>query len=88
MYIITIAEEEGAYSIKLSNGITVLQIFEDINDAERCVCLLEAEGFPKLEIIEIVYEQAIEICKKFGYYYAIIKPDDFVIPPSINYDFI
>lgn len=89
MYIIVIeGRDRGAYSIKLSNGIMVLQIFEDINHAERYAYLLESEGFPKLEIIEIVYEQVVNICKKFGYYYTIIKLNDFVIPPLKNYDFI
>jgi len=90
MYVITVAgkKEEGAYSIQISDGSRVLQIFEDKDDAERYAGLLEAEGLPSLEVTEIPQKQAIDACESFGYNYVIITPNDFVIPPTINHDFI
>jgi hypothetical protein len=90
MYVITIAgkKEEGAYSVQLSDGSKVLQIFEDTDDAERYAGLLEAEGLPRLEVTEIDDQQAIQACESFGYNYVIITPNDFVIPPTVKHDFI
>ena len=91
MYILTLkdADEEGAYAVETKDGEKVLQIFEDEDDAERYIGLLEADNFPALSATEIEAEQAIAACDRFGYNYVIITPDDFVIPPHFpSYDFI
>ena len=92
MYILTIGnnDSEGAYEVITQEGEKVLQLFEELDDAERYIGLLEADGFPKLmEPTEIEGEQAVAACEKFGYNYVIITPDDFVIPPRFDlHDFI
>lgn len=91
MYILTLKDkkEEGAYALTTSDGSKVLQMFEEEDDALRYIGLLEADGFPEMQYIEISEDDAVAACENFGYNYCIITPDDFVIPPSSsNYDFI
>lgn len=91
MYILTLKnkEGEGAFAVETKSGEKVLQLFEEYDDAQRYIVLLEADNFPELEAMEIEPEQAIAACERFGYNYAIITPDDFVIPPiQPSYDFI
>ena len=91
MFILTLKDgkEEGAYAVETKDGDKVLQIFENSDDAERYIGLLEADKFPSLHAIEIEPEQAIAACDRFGYNYVIITPEDFVIPPNFqSYDFI
>ncbi len=91
MYILTLKDNqgEGAFAVETKSGEKVLQLFEEHDDAERYIVLLEAENFPELEVMEIEQDQAIAACERFGYNYAIITPDDFVIPPiKPSYDFI
>jgi hypothetical protein len=91
MYILTLSdtEEEGAYAVETKDGDKVLQIFEQSDDAERYIGLLEADNFPSMSVTEIESDQAIAACDRFGYNYVIITPEDFVIPPEFqSYDFI
>ena len=83
MYILTMKEDEqeraeGAYAVITKE-----------DDAIRYMGLLEAEDFPDMEIATIPDDEAIAACRRFGYNYVIITPDDFVIPPQFeSYDFI
>tara|TARA_R100000005_G_C4999583_1_gene206345 strand:- start:760 stop:1035 length:276 start_codon:yes stop_codon:yes gene_type:complete len=91
MFILTMtdADSEGAYAVITKEGDKVLQLFEQSDDAERYIGLLEADGFPPVEATEIEGEQVVAACEKFGYNYVIITPDDFVIPPRFDsHDFI
>ena len=40
-----------------------------------------------MEVVEIDPELAIKACHQYNYKYAIITPDDFVIPPR-KYDIV
>ena len=91
MYILTLKdkETEGAFAVETKTGEKVLQLFEEYDDAQRYIVLLEADNFPKLEAMEIEPDQAIAACERFGYNYVVITSDDFVIPPvQPSYDFI
>jgi hypothetical protein len=91
MYILTLKgkKHEGAYAVEISDGSKVLQMFVEYDDAIRYIGLLEADGFPDMEPLEIEEHDAIAACENFGYNYCVITPDDFVIPPeTITYDFI
>lgn len=91
MYILTLKgrKEEGAYAVEISDGSKVLQMFVAEDDALRYIGLLEADGFPELQLVEIEEDDAVTACESFGYNYCVITPDDFVIPPdTISYDFI
>ena len=59
-------------------------MFEEEDDAERYALLLEGEEDSKLDVIEIDDALAIMTCKRYNYKYAVITPNDIVIPPSKN----
>lgn len=87
MYIIALSEkEEGVYSVINEFGDHVIYMFEEEDDAERYLGLLEAsEEVPELCVIQSDDDMMIKICENKGYKYTIIKPDDIVVPPR-NYD--
>ena len=55
MYILTLKgkKHEGAYAVETSDGSKVLQMFVEHDDAIRYIGLLEADGFPDMEPLEI-----------------------------------
>ena len=82
MYMLTpYGDEDGAYAVVNKYGDKTLYFFQDEDDAERFVGLLEADDHPEMEVVEIDPELAIKTCHKYNYKYAIITPDEFVIPP-------
>lgn len=86
MYILTISGKstEGAFCVVNDDGEKVLYFFEEYDDAERYVGLLEAEDYPKMEVVEVNKEFAIKTCEEYNYDYVVIKPEDVVIPPREN----
>ena len=44
--------------------------------------MLEEDGQSHMEVIEVEDELAIKTCRMYNYKYAVITPDDLVIPPS------
>ena len=90
MFIITIngKEKEGAYSVTNDDGERVLYLFQEEDDAVRYAMMLEEDGSPEMHVIEIEDEVMIKTCEIHGYQYAIITPDDIVIPPNTDHDFI
>tara|TARA_R110000772_G_scaffold160289_1_gene271452 strand:- start:208 stop:480 length:273 start_codon:yes stop_codon:yes gene_type:complete len=90
MFILTIngKEKEGAYSVLDDDGERILYLFQEEDDATRYAMMLEDDGYPEMHLIEIEDEVMIKTCKMHGYRYALITPNDIVIPPDSNYDFI
>jgi len=90
MFILTIhgREEEGAYSVKDDNGEQILYLFEEEDDAIRYAMMLEEDGYPEMHVIEIDDEVMLKTCEMHGYQYSIITPNDIVIPPDTDHDFI
>ena len=90
MFILTIngKETEGAYSVANSEGEQILYLFQEEDDAVRYAMMLEEEGSPEMHVIEIEDEVMVKTCEIHGYQYAVITPDDIVIPPNSNHDFI
>jgi hypothetical protein len=86
MYILTLASnpDEGAFAIESEYGDNVLMIFEEYDDAERYLCMLEELNYPEMEVIEVDKEVLLIACESFNYEYAIITSNDLVVPP--NYD--
>jgi hypothetical protein len=64
-----------------------LYFFQDEDDAERFAWSFRADDYPEMEVVEVDPQLAIKTCHEYNYRYAIISPDDFVIPPR-KYDFI
>jgi hypothetical protein len=83
MFILAISgqEDEGAYAVLDNDGEKTLYFFEENDDAERYVGLLEADDYPKMSIVEVDPELALKTCEYFDYKYVIITPNDFVVPP-------
>tara|TARA_Y100001970_G_scaffold107579_1_gene134537 strand:- start:933 stop:1205 length:273 start_codon:yes stop_codon:yes gene_type:complete len=90
MFILTIAgkEKEGAYSVEDDHGVQVLYLFEEEDDAERYVMMLEEDNHPEMTIMEVDNDLIIKTCEYHGYNYTVITSDDIVIPPKINHDII
>ena len=77
--------DDGAFAVQDSNGDKVLFLFEEEDDAERYKLMLQDEENDTertMEIIEVADDLAIKTCSMYNYKYAVITPDDLVIPPS------
>ena len=57
-------------------------MFEEEDDAERYAMMLNDDEDASLNVIEIEDAVAIRTCKMYNYRYAVIKPEDIVIPPN------
>tara|TARA_B100000085_G_C18388837_1_gene449614 strand:- start:424 stop:696 length:273 start_codon:yes stop_codon:yes gene_type:complete len=90
MFILAVSgkETEGAYSVLNEDGEHVIYIFVEQDDATRYAMMLEEEGSPEMHVIEIEDKVMIKTCEMHGYSYTIITPDDIVIPPDTQHDFI
>ena len=84
MYIITVKgkEKEGAYSVIDQDNDQVLYIFQSQDDATRYALQLEDINYPKMKVIEIEDDIMIKTCELHGHKYAIITPDDIIVPPD------
>jgi len=84
MYLLTLdkKQENGAYAVLNRYGEKVLFMFEEEDDAERYRLMLESEEDKKMDVIEIDDALAIMTCKRYNYKYAVITPNDIVIPPK------
>jgi len=83
MYLLTLdkRQENGAYAVLNRYGEKVLFMFEEEDDAERYRLMLESDEDKKMDVIEIDDALAIRTCKMYNYKYAVITPNDIVIPP-------
>ena len=90
MFILTIngKETEGAYSVLDSEGEHILYLFQEEDDAVRYAMMLEEDGSPEMNVMEIEDRVMIRACEMHGYQYTIITPDDIVVPPNTSHDFI
>ena len=50
--------------------------------------MLEDTGSPKMHVLEVEDEVMIKTCEVHEYNYVVITPNDIVVPPSINHDYI
>ena len=84
MYLLTLNQrkDNGAYAVLNRYGEKVLFMFEDEDDAERYKLMLESDEDSEMNVIEIDDALAIMTCKRYNYKYAVITPNDIVIPPK------
>ena len=89
MFILTIEgkEKDGAYAVADKKGGQILYIFEEEDDADRYAMMLEDDGYPDMNVVEVDEELMIKTCHIHGHEYAIITKNDIVIPPE-QHDFI
>ena len=88
MFLLTLADrkEDGAYAVSDKYGEKVLFLFEEEDDANRYAMMLEydEEYEKEMEVVEVDDELALKTCKMYNYKYAVITPNDIVIPPKNN----
>ena len=83
MFLLTLrdSKEEGAYAVQNRYGEKVLFLFEDEEDAERYAMHLEEDEEASMDVVEVDDNLAILTCKRYNYKYAVVTPNDIVIPP-------
>ena len=86
MYLLTLKhrQDDGAYAVLNRYGEKVLFMFEEEDDAERYAMMLNDDEDASLNVIEIEDKVAIQTCKLYNYKYAVITPNDIVVPPPKN----
>ena len=87
MYLLTLKDrrDDGAYAVLNRYGEKVLFMFEEEEDAERYAMMMnDNEDNASLNVIEIEDALAIRTCKMYNYKYAVITPNDIVVPPPKN----
>jgi hypothetical protein len=84
MYLLTLKDrkDDGAYAVHDQYGQKVLFLFEEEDDATRYAMMLEDEEDEEMEIVEVDSDLAIRTCMLYNYKYAVITPDDIVVPPK------
>jgi hypothetical protein len=84
MYLLTLKDgkDEGAYAVQDSYGDKVLFLFEEEDDAIRYAMMLEDQEDRMMVVVEVDDKMAINTCKVHAYKYAVITPDDIMIPPK------
>lgn len=84
MFLLTLKDrkDDGAYAVQDQYGQKVLFLFEEEDDATRYALMLEDQEETEMEVVEVDDDLAIKTCKMYNYKYAVITPDDIVIPPK------
>lgn len=84
MFLLTLKDqkEDGAYAVQNHYGEKVLFLFENEDDATRYAIMLEDQEETEMDVVEVDDELAIKTCKIHNYKYAVITPNDIVIPPK------
>jgi hypothetical protein len=87
MYLLTLKgrKDDGAFAISDKYGEKVLFLFEEEDDAVRYAMMIEEDpNYQKeMEVVEVDDELAIKTCKLYNYKYAVITPNDIVVPPKL-----
>ena len=87
MFLLTLKDrkDDGAYAVQNKLGEKVLVLFEEEDDATRYAMMIEEdEDEAEMEVVEVDGALAIRTCKMYNYKYAVITPNDIVIPPKLN----
>jgi Protein of unknown function (DUF3110) len=86
MYLLTLKDrkDDGAYAVQNRYGDKVLFLFEEEDDATRYALMLEDQEETEMEVVEVDAALAIRTCRLYNYKYAVVTPNDIVIPPKLN----
>lgn len=84
MFLLTLKDrkDDGAYAVETHYGEKVLFLFEEEDDATRYALMLEDQEEQEMDVVEVDDELAIKTCKLYNYKYAVVTPDDIVVPPK------
>ena len=89
MFLLAIRDrkDDGAYAVIDHNGDKVLFLFEEGDDATRYALMLEDQDESEMDVVEVDDALAIKTCRMYNYKYAVVTPNDIVIPPKLNDNF-
>jgi hypothetical protein len=84
MFVIVLKDknEKGAFSIINEYDEKVILFFEEYDDANRYMLMLNEMGVEDLGIAEYEEDLLIKTCKLVGFKYSKIYSHDFVVPPG------
>ena len=87
MFLLTLKDkkDDGAYAVSDQYGEKVLFLFEQEDDAVRYAMMMRDLADVEesvMDVVEVDGALAIKTCKVYNYKYAVITPNDFVIPPK------
>lgn len=84
MFLLTLKDhrDDGAYAVQDQYGQKVLFLFEDEDDAIRYAMMIEDQESQEMDVVEVDDDLTIKTCHEYNYKYAIITPDDIVVPPK------
>ena len=84
MYIITLEDHpDGVFSVFDALDDRVIPIFQEEDDAERYLMMMEDDpDYPPMQVVEMEDHVIIGACQERMQPFAIITPDDFLIPPD------
>ena len=84
MYLLTLKDhkDDGAYAVPDSYGEKILFLFEEEDDATRYALMIENQEEQEMDIVEVDDALAIKTCKLYNYKYAVITPNDIIVPPK------
>lgn len=82
MFVLTDKKTGGIYAVNSKDLSKTVTVFEDSDDAERYVGLLQADDYDEdLEVMEVDQEVIAINCNTYGYTYSVVKKDDLIVPP-------
>ena len=82
MYLLTDKKSGGVYAVFNKDNVKTVHLFEEEDDADRYVGLMEVDDFPEMNIIEVDDAVAIKACQVHNYVYNVITPEDIIVPPK------
>ena len=88
MFLLTLKnrKDDGAFAVEDAGGDKVLFLFEQEDDAERYAMMLNDNEDSEMIVVDVDGKLAIRTCKMYNYKYAVLTPDDIVIPPRSSND--
>ena len=82
MFVLTDKKTGGVYAVNNIDDVKTVHMFQQKEDAQRYMHLLEASNYSQeLDLMEIDVDAVAVNCEKFGYQYSIVSKNDLIIPP-------
>ena len=83
MFVLTDKKSGGVYAVNNNDDVKTVHMFQQKEDAQRYMHLLEASNYSQeLDLMEIDVDAVAVNCEKFGYQYSIVSKNDLIIPPT------
>ena len=83
MFILLDKKTGGVYAVNNIDDVKTVHMFQQKEDAQRYMHLLEASNYSQeLDLMEIDVDAVAVNCEKFGYQYSIVSKNDLIIPPT------